>query len=470
MPYEFIRGLSDADLALADTEMPALARVIDDYRQYLPVETWNDFQARVAREWAIETGQIEGLYKFDRGLTVQLLDEGIRETLIPRTASEMSPEQVTAILNDHLGVLEGLFAFVKGGQPLTKNYIHQIHQALLRNQDTHEVYSALTGERFKTSLVTGRYKVRANSPTLPDGSTLEFCPPEHVESEMERLLALHAEHMEVGVPVELAAAWLHQAFTHIHPYPDGNGRVARALATIVLIKGGLMPLVPVLTERPRYISALSQADNGDFKELLACFRHWQRRLVIALGQRLVFQPQTTPEPQSIDQLLGLVQRDLLKAGLTTPGSWTASEKTMPRLKTLATSRLQRLVSELESVVRPDGAGWSFSFGSTSLEKTHLEPAGQLLDIALEPTLATSVAMLTGQQASLSFAFLTPSPRRGLKVAYLWYQSRNAQRVVGDEFLLTFGESEEDAASRFVAWLDRCLLEGLKLWRWENFAR
>ena len=67
MVYEHIQRLGPTALSLANSEVPALIRVIEDYRQFLPDEGWRAFQTRVAREWAIETGQIEGLYQFDRG-------------------------------------------------------------------------------------------------------------------------------------------------------------------------------------------------------------------------------------------------------------------------------------------------------------------------------------------------------------------------------------------------------------------
>ena len=41
----------------------------------------------------------------------------------------------------------------------------------------------------------------------------------------------------------LVAAWLHHRFTQIHPFQDGNGRVARVLTTMVMLKAGLLPLV-----------------------------------------------------------------------------------------------------------------------------------------------------------------------------------------------------------------------------------
>src|ERR1051326_5540636 len=105
----------------------------------------------------------------------------------------------------------------------------------------------------------------------------QYCPPEHVESEMDRLLALHAEHEKKGVPVEIAAAWLHHRFTQIHPYQDGNGRVARALANLLFIKAGWFPVVVTRDDRPEYIDTLEVADEGDLRSLVLFFNQIQKR-------------------------------------------------------------------------------------------------------------------------------------------------------------------------------------------------
>jgi hypothetical protein len=48
---------------------------------------------RLAREWSIETGQIEGVYDIDRGTTQTLIERGINADLIPRQPSQKPPEQ-----------------------------------------------------------------------------------------------------------------------------------------------------------------------------------------------------------------------------------------------------------------------------------------------------------------------------------------------------------------------------------------
>jgi len=53
---------------------------------------------------------------------------------------------------------------------------------------------------------------------------------------MQCLIEWYREH-ENRLSVEVRAAWLqHHRFTWIHPFQDGNGRVARALASLVFLK------------------------------------------------------------------------------------------------------------------------------------------------------------------------------------------------------------------------------------------
>lgn len=63
-------------------------------------------------------------------------------------------------------------------------------------------------------------------------------------------------------PVEFSAI-LHKKFVFIHPFKDGNGRVARLLMNTVLIQEGFLPaLIPPIL-RSEYISLLEKAHTDD---------------------------------------------------------------------------------------------------------------------------------------------------------------------------------------------------------------
>ncbi len=52
--------------------------------------------------------------------------------------------------------------------------------------------------------------------------------------------------------------WLHAAFVRIHPFADGNGRMARLLANIPLLSSGFPPIVILKENRLQYIRTLAQ--------------------------------------------------------------------------------------------------------------------------------------------------------------------------------------------------------------------
>ena len=52
-------------------------------------------------------------------------------------------------------------------------------------------------------------------------------------------------------------ASIHMGIVHIHPFWDGNGRIARLLANIPLLKAGLPPLTIPQDERRTYIQILA---------------------------------------------------------------------------------------------------------------------------------------------------------------------------------------------------------------------
>ena len=233
------------------------------------------FTQRLKREWAIETGLIERVYTLTRSVTKVLIERGLREELIPSSATDRDPALVVDMLRDHATAVDGLFDFVNSGRRLSTSYVKELHAVLLANQETATARD-IFGRRTEMPLVRGDYKRRPNNPVRRDGRVHEYCPPEQVAPEMDRLIAMHLEHARREVPPEVEAAWLHHRFVAIHPFQDGNGRVARALATLVMIRAGWFPLVVTDAGRGDYIDALEEADGGDLGLLVRLFADIQR--------------------------------------------------------------------------------------------------------------------------------------------------------------------------------------------------
>ncbi len=70
-------------------------------------------------------------------------------------------------------------------------------------------------------------------------------------------------------------AWAHHRFLWIHPFQDFNGRMARLLMNIILLKFQFPPIelkVETLFRRKKYIQALQKADNNDYRALQKMIR------------------------------------------------------------------------------------------------------------------------------------------------------------------------------------------------------
>lgn len=65
-----------------------------------------------------------------------------------------------------------------------------------------------------------------------------------------------------SAPPALAAAVVHSWLTIIHPFEDGNGRVARLLANVILLRVGWPYLIIRGSDRLQYLDALSASDDG----------------------------------------------------------------------------------------------------------------------------------------------------------------------------------------------------------------
>ena len=266
-PETGITDLEADPASLAASEIPGIRAIWSDQQERLMgTAQLLRFTEQMNREWAIETGIIENLYDISRGVTQTLIEQGFRADLLSHGSTNKPQRFVIQVLRDQKDALDGIFDFVKGNRSLSTSYIKELHLALLRSQKTTDGMDTL-GRDVEIDLIRGAWKKQANNPAR-EGVTYTYCPPEQVDSEMDRLIAIHSSHIQQEVPSEVQAAWLHHRLTQIHPFQDGNGRVARAIASLVLVRNGLFPLVVTRDDRARYIDALERADQGDIKALI----------------------------------------------------------------------------------------------------------------------------------------------------------------------------------------------------------
>ncbi|PBD24205.1 hypothetical protein CLM86_28525 [Pseudomonas aeruginosa] len=99
-------------------------------------------------------------------------------------------------------------------------------------------------------------------------SGAKISPPSHLDVPhlIQSIVAL--ENSAAGHPIQIAA-WIHWAFARVHPFVDGNGRVARLVQDYVLLKNNYVPASVQPEDRERnYYEALEGADLGDGEDFL----------------------------------------------------------------------------------------------------------------------------------------------------------------------------------------------------------
>jgi len=104
-------------------------------------------------------------------------------------------------------------------------------------------------------------------------SGAKHTPPRTWEEVMKNMEAWQAwSKANETLPAPIRSIVLHAWLTHIHPYIDGNGRSARAIGNLELIRAGYPPIIIKKKERERYIDALAESDDGgdirSFAELI----------------------------------------------------------------------------------------------------------------------------------------------------------------------------------------------------------
>ena len=268
MPAEF-----SEDARAAESELRALSEEWKKRRAETDPQELDKFNRELNREWSIETGLIERAYYLERGTTQLLIERGFVEGLIPHRNGQ-HPAEVITMLRDHENVLGALFDFADSGRDLSVGYVKELHAEMLRAQET-VVGADQFGNKTHIPMNHGLFKKRPNNPHTPEGKLHEYCPPEQVDSEMDRLMEMHKKH-SAHSPLA-SAAWLHHRFVQIHPFEDGNGRIARCLASLVFIRAGMFPMVVMNEERGEYLDALDDANRGSLSPFVCRLAEWQKR-------------------------------------------------------------------------------------------------------------------------------------------------------------------------------------------------
>lgn len=150
---------------------------------------------------------------------------------------------------NHAKAFDYIIDILKSDKNITENVVLDIHKKLLSGIDD---YNA------------GFYR---NCPVRISGSRVILPNPIKVPNLMRDFF----EKFDNNITVEDIIK-IHLDFVSIHPFSDGNGRCARLLMNLLLMKNGLCPIIIRPRDRKRYINSIERAqlteDRADYLKFM----------------------------------------------------------------------------------------------------------------------------------------------------------------------------------------------------------
>lgn len=222
---------------------------------------WITVQQKLRIEWIYDSNALEGS-TLTKGETYFFLREGL--------TVEGKPFKDFLDARNHAEALDYLYQIIKDERPMTPGLMKEFN-ALLLSGVTHTEAINEIGEKVKKPAQPGEYKQLPNHVLQSDGTIHRYTEPLQVPAEMEELFTWIHKSFDHEHPV-VTSAVAHYNMVRIHPFDDGNGRGARILMNLILIKKHYPPAIIKKEQRRQYLEALGLADEGNlgpFTELVA---------------------------------------------------------------------------------------------------------------------------------------------------------------------------------------------------------
>ncbi|MGI9054209.1 MAG: Fic family protein, partial [Pyrinomonadaceae bacterium] len=215
-------------------------------------------------------------------------------------------------ITGHNEAINWILEIVKGETVLTESFIRQLHTLLLKETSYKEAKTP-EGQTTRRKIEVGRYKTQPNHVITVTGETFYFATPEETPAKMHELIEWFRKEKEKADtnPIILAAIF-HYRFIRIHPFDDGNGRVARILMNFILMQFGYPPAIIKTEDKENYYAVLRLADAGELEPFIEyitenLIRSLEIMIRGAKGENI-------EEPDDLDKELALLERKFITSG------------------------------------------------------------------------------------------------------------------------------------------------------------
>ncbi|KAG8876154.1 hypothetical protein FRB97_004361, partial [Tulasnella sp. 331] len=247
---------------------------------------------------AVETNVRDGVFRISQRSVSNIIRVGLYYGLIDhveRDSAISDPDKILRIVKDTHEALQYLYDIMMTQQLITKEAVLKLHEILMRRQ------KVTSRTPFQYTPV-GRFRADGLEMRRMEGF-VQFCPPGRIVEEVQAITARIQELLVLSNSNPIgAAAWIHVAVLNCSPFADGNGRMARFLASTALIAGGLPPMNIPPSLRNEYASACSRAR---LEAHYAALEHVIARGIMETFQAVEMTPALTEEDYRFQSISGL---------------------------------------------------------------------------------------------------------------------------------------------------------------------
>jgi len=236
--------MKNLDLRFVQNLSPFLERIeqrkiLIDRARPLPVSALERVRHDLSLEWTYNSNSIEG-NSLTLAETKIVLEEGMT------IGGKSLREHFEAI--NHSSAISYLEEIISDDYQLRSIDILNIHSLILKNID----------DQFGGRIRNGMVRIVGANFTPPS--------PDKLSDLLDDLIE-YVNTNEMHLPIPVLSVILHHQLIWIHPFFDGNGRTARLVMNLLLMKYGYPPAIILKNDRKKYYNALNSANNGEYAKL-----------------------------------------------------------------------------------------------------------------------------------------------------------------------------------------------------------
>ena len=200
--------------------------------------------AQLRNLWTYSSTNIEG-----NSLTLRETAYVIEEGLTISGKPLKDHEEVVG----HARAIEIIYQLISRQSNITEADLFTLHKAV-QTEKISDIYNPIGAWKLQPN---GTYAVNDKEQQV----YIEYATPEDTANIMNDWLGLLHKYSSQALALKDAInayVELHVSFVRIHPFFDGNGRIARLVSNIPIIKSGYPPILIPNTKRRDYIQFLAQ--------------------------------------------------------------------------------------------------------------------------------------------------------------------------------------------------------------------